>query len=675
MSYLQPWMLWALPAVLLPVIIHLLNRLRYRTVHWAAMMFLLKANKAATRRAKIRQYLLLLFRALAILFLIWAMSRPIVGGWIGSAAGGAPEVVLVLLDRSASMEGRGPDREESKRQHALALLAQAAKQSAGSRFVLIESALREPLELADTATLGSIQMAAATDTAADIPAMLRTALDYLLKNKPGGAEIWLASDLQASNWRPDASEWKDITARLAGLPQETNIRILDLSSPPGANLGIAMKSADLRTRDPKAGKGQLLLGVEMKGGGQQGTFPLLVTRDGAKSQLDVKLNAPVQRQTLKFDVPQIEPSGGWGKVELPADDTPSDNTAYFVHRPPVPVNTTVIAELPNTGKVLRFSAAPDATRTDRTAEFLTPAKASSAKWKETALAVWQGAAPSEADAATLKQFVEGGGVLLLLPPGGAGGAGLFGVSWTAAESNKTEPFRVTAWDELDGPLSRTDAGASLPLARLAVQQRQIPKTGEATAHVYGAFSDGQPFLTGWRAGSGQVFALASLPEEGWSTLDEGFVILPLVQRLIAIGAGRLAPPAMAVAGEWKPGDGDESWGPVETDRRRDPRWNAGVYRNGTRLIALNRPESEDQPETVDPVRLPELLRGAKLTVMAGALDLKADRLMSEIWPAMILATMLFMCLEMLLATSKALLPTKPKPKAQVRVEKKEEVAA
>jgi len=47
-------MLWALPAVLLPLIIHLLNRLRYKTVHWAAMIFLLKANRAATRRAKIR---------------------------------------------------------------------------------------------------------------------------------------------------------------------------------------------------------------------------------------------------------------------------------------------------------------------------------------------------------------------------------------------------------------------------------------------------------------------------------------------------------------------------------------------------------------------------------------------------------------------------------------------
>ncbi|MEO6784911.1 MAG: hypothetical protein ABI318_02155, partial [Chthoniobacteraceae bacterium] len=119
------------------------------------------------------------------------------------------------------------------------------------------------------------------------------------------------------------------------------------------------------------------------------------------------------------------------------------------------------------------------------------------------------------------------------------------------------------------------------------------------------------------------------------------------------------------------------WAPVETDRRRDPRWNAGVYRNGAQLIALNRPDSEDMPELTDAARLPELFKGAKLTVMAGALELKADRLMSEIWPAMIIAAMLFMCFEMLLATSRAMLPVKLKPKVKpaVNAEKKEEVAA
>src|SRR5687768_2097657 len=168
MHYLQNWPMAVLLAALLPVIIHMLNRLRYRTVQWAAMIFLLKANKAATRRAKLRQYLLLLFRALAILFLVWAMMRPVVGGWLGSAAGGAPEVVIMLLDRSASMEGRGGAEDAaSRRAHGLELLAQAAKNSAGSRFVLIENVLRQPVEIADAGALATMQMAQPTDTAAD----------------------------------------------------------------------------------------------------------------------------------------------------------------------------------------------------------------------------------------------------------------------------------------------------------------------------------------------------------------------------------------------------------------------------------------------------------------------------------------------------------------------------
>jgi hypothetical protein len=509
--------------------------------------------------------------------------------------------------------------------------------------------------------------------------MLRTALDYLAKNKPGSAEVWIASDLQSSNWRPDAPEWQDIAARFAGLPQETQVRVLDLSSPGGTNLSIGLKAADFRVRDAKTGKGQLALGFEIKTNGKTGTFPLLVTRDGAKSQTDLKLTASSQRQTMKFDVPKPEAGGGWGKLELPADDNTADNTAYFVHRTPIAMHTTVIGDLPLTGKIFRFSAAPDTSRADRTAETLTPARASGTRWKDSALIVWQGTAPAEAEAKALDQFVNDGGVLLVLPPGKNQGdsAGVAGISWGEIEKSGKDAFRVTAWDDLDGPLQRTDAGVSLPLARLSVIQRQMPRTATAAAHVYGAYADGQPFLTGRRVGNGFVFACSTLPEEEWSSLGEGFVLLPMVQRLVAVGGKHLAPPSLAVAGEWKPEGTEGSWAPVETDRRRDPRWNAGIYRNGAQLIALNRADAEDLPELVESARLKDLLRGAKLTVMAGALELKADRLMNEIWPAMVIATMLFMCLEMLLATSNAMLPVKlkAKPKTTVQTKKNKEVAA
>ena len=657
MAYLQPWMLWALPAVLLPLIIHLLNRLRYKTVHWAAMIFLLKANRAATRRAKIRQYLLLAARMLVILFLIWAMARPLTGGWIGAAAGGVPETVLILLDRSASMEAHGGEQPESKRAHALGLLAQAAKQSAGSRFILLENVLRQPLEIADASGLATMQMAEPTDTAADLPAMLRTALDYLVKNKPGSAELWIASDLQASNWRPDSAEWQDIAARFAGLPQSMRVRILDLSAPPGRNVSVAAKTAELRVRDAKTGKTQLSLALELKTEGERkGTLPLLVTRDGAKSQSDVTLTAAMQRQSLKFDLAKTEP--GWGKVELPADDNLADNTAYFAYALPVPLRTAIVGEGASAQR-LRFAAAPDKTRADRTADLLLPARAESIAWKETALVIWAAPAPLEAVGKALQTWIESGGVLLCLPPGGEGGAGPLGLTWGGVENApKDAPFRVAAWDDLDGPLARTDSGSPLPLARLEIARRQLPTAGEA-AHIAGTFADGRPFLVSRKTGAGQVFACATLPEAEWSSLGDGFVLLPMVQRLLALGGQRLAPPSMAVAGEWHPADAQETWTAIETDKRRDWRWHAGVYQSGANRVALNRPDAEDALEITDRARLPELLRGVKLTVMAGALELKADRLQSEIWPAMVVLTMLFMCVEMALATSKAMLPMKP----------------
>ena len=671
MTYLQPWSLWLLALCLLPIVIHMLNRLRYKTVQWAAMYFLLKANKAATRRAKLKQYLLLLFRALAILFLVWAMMRPQVGGWIGKNAGGAPEVIVVMLDRSSSMGARvASDVATTKREHALALLAEAGKDSAGSRFIFLENVLRQPLEVADLKTLATMQMAEPTDTAADIPALFRAALEYLVKNKPGSADVWLASDLQKSNWRDDAAEWADIAARFAGLPQETQVRVVDLSSERGANLSIAVKAAEFRPSKAAAEKGTLAVALETRSGGATGTFPLKVTRDGATSQTDLTLTSAIRREAVKYDIPALPEGGGWGKFELPADENAGDNSAYFTYRKPVPLHAAVVSDLPG-AKRIAFAAAPDKTRADRTSEIVTTARIADIKWKDAALIVWQGGAPSDAVAKQLRDFVEAGGVLVAFPAGGDSGNGPLGITWSAAENGK-EPFRVVSWDELDGPLARTDNGTSLPVARLEIARRQVARIAGETAHVYGVFADGQPFLVGDRIGSGQVLACSAAPDPEWGSFSDGFVLLPMMQRLLVLGGTRLAPPALATAGEWKAQEND-IWLPQETDRRRDPRWHAGVYKHADRLIALNRADTEDAPDFIPADAIKKLLPNVTLTVMTGALTMKADRLKSEIWPMMIVATMAFMILEMLLATSKSLVPQKPKPR--VAAKREEEVVA
>jgi hypothetical protein len=111
MSFLQPWMLIALPLAAIPIIIHLINQRRYQTKQWAAMMFLLSANRMTRGYARVRQWLILLLRALAIAALVIAIGRPLASGSlgsgiIGSVAGNGAANTIVLLDRSPSMQER-----------------------------------------------------------------------------------------------------------------------------------------------------------------------------------------------------------------------------------------------------------------------------------------------------------------------------------------------------------------------------------------------------------------------------------------------------------------------------------------------------------------------------------------------------------------------------------------
>ena len=115
MSFLSQPILWGLFAATIPVIIHLLNRRRFRTVKWAATSFLLKASRESRGKKKLKHFLILACRALAIAALIFAVARPLIGGFLGSGSGSVGTVVLIL-DRSASMETKPGSGQLSHRQ-------------------------------------------------------------------------------------------------------------------------------------------------------------------------------------------------------------------------------------------------------------------------------------------------------------------------------------------------------------------------------------------------------------------------------------------------------------------------------------------------------------------------------------------------------------------------------
>src|ERR671931_1789065 len=75
-EFLHPGFLAAGSALVsLPIIIHLINRMRFRRVRWAAMEFLLKSQKRNRRRLIIEQLLLLALRCLLVLLVVVLVSR------------------------------------------------------------------------------------------------------------------------------------------------------------------------------------------------------------------------------------------------------------------------------------------------------------------------------------------------------------------------------------------------------------------------------------------------------------------------------------------------------------------------------------------------------------------------------------------------------------------------
>src|SRR6476620_9461097 len=86
----------------IPIIIHILNRRRFKTVNWAAMEFLLRALSRNRRRLRFEQWLLLAVRCLVLVFLGIALARPMgcSQSTLANLAGRRAGLHVIVVDNS-----------------------------------------------------------------------------------------------------------------------------------------------------------------------------------------------------------------------------------------------------------------------------------------------------------------------------------------------------------------------------------------------------------------------------------------------------------------------------------------------------------------------------------------------------------------------------------------------
>ncbi|HEY7327459.1 MAG TPA: BatA domain-containing protein [Gemmataceae bacterium] len=97
--FLHPWFMIAGGLLVSsPIIIHLINRMRFKRIRWAAMEFLLKSQKRNRRRLIIEQMILLALRCLLVLLAGFLVAR-----FVGAKPTGQGATHVVILDDTPSM--------------------------------------------------------------------------------------------------------------------------------------------------------------------------------------------------------------------------------------------------------------------------------------------------------------------------------------------------------------------------------------------------------------------------------------------------------------------------------------------------------------------------------------------------------------------------------------------
>ncbi|HSF57656.1 MAG TPA: BatA domain-containing protein, partial [Candidatus Binatia bacterium] len=199
--FLYPLYLLGLVAASLPILIHLLNRRKLKRIRFPAVRFVLLSQKRISRSYRLRHWLLLALRTLAVVLLALLLANPIFQTGAGLFAGGGPVSLVILLDNSLSMTWSANGNSFKQAKEAARLLISSLQD--GDRAVLIPTSItgREPFRLKNekevlTKELDRIEI---SDGTANFSAALSKAYE-LLTEPAGQKEIRLITDLGLTGW-------------------------------------------------------------------------------------------------------------------------------------------------------------------------------------------------------------------------------------------------------------------------------------------------------------------------------------------------------------------------------------------------------------------------------------------------------------------------------------------
>lgn len=239
----------ALPLAAAPILLHLFDRRRHVVIEWGAMQFLMEAATRRTSARRLKQWLLLLLRVMAIASLVFALARPLLPGhWFGNTDRGE---TIVVLDNSLSMQrvADGTPLFEQAVERAIETVGDV--QPGDSIRVLLSSpypvwALGGSIRVDSTSrTLIADQLKELRPTTgrSDLLSSLFEAVQAEIEPTQHRRRILLLTDGQGSDWSiTDNAGWQRFREVLKSAAVPTQLDIVELGRGNRASSNIAVNS-------------------------------------------------------------------------------------------------------------------------------------------------------------------------------------------------------------------------------------------------------------------------------------------------------------------------------------------------------------------------------------------------------------------------------------------------
>lgn len=564
MTFLNPFALLGLLAAAIPILLHLLNLRKLRTIEFSTLAFLKELEKTKIRKLKLRQILLLILRTLLIVTLVLAFARPTLRGSLAGELGtNARTSSVLLIDDSFSMTAEDSRGELLKQALGSAKDLTQIYAEGDEVFLLPLSGVGKSDSVGSQSTRDfnllrkRINSIKSSPVHRPLEGGIRVAARFLATAQNFNKEILAFSDFQDGLFG-DVRRNSEATEYL--FPEEARFFMVSFGAREIRNYGVesvSIPSSVLEQQKPFTLQGRIRNATDADVQDRVVSVYLNGTRVAERS-VDIPRRSSVP---VEFSVAADSASYLEGTLELEHDDLEYDNKRFFALRIPERTNVLLVGT-PETAQLVRLAlTAQGSSMAGIQVNEVRPRQLSSNEIKRSDVIILTGTTDLVGpQISELASFTRSGGGLMIFPsastdpsrynaefstvvglpqmksidrPSGAAAGAATYIEFDKADLKHPlfeGMFESSAQSSSSLASGRDERPAqALESPRITASANFSPRT-ESTVLI--SMTSGSPFLTEQTLGSGRTLVFAVPPTPEWSDFPTRGLFVPLLHRSV-----------------------------------------------------------------------------------------------------------------------------------------------